>query len=165
MKASLGLILARAVLFGGAALMGTYVYTQKPSASATEKPETERREKASVRSKRATEEDETPAPRPPKQGTIRDSIAQLLKKEGGKLFPNGTRIVGARISEAEKVATLDFSEEFKGIEAMGESVESEAQKAIIGALVRFPVEKARVLVEGKPFASASVDWSEPFQVQ
>ncbi len=165
MKASFGLMLARAILVCGAAVAGgSYFATQKPAVSHAEKAVKEKPVHKSVKGEEGEEREEEPAKRPaPQQATIREAIAQLLKNEGGQLFPKGTRVVGVNLKEG--LATLDFSEEFKQIETMGESTESEAQKAIIGALVRFPVEKARVVVEGKPYSSAAVDWSQPFAVQ
>lgn len=161
MKASLGLTLARVVLFGGTALAGSYLYTQKPVTSTTEKTV---KEKPAHSPAKVKEEEEEPVKRPSTpHGTLREAIALLLKKEQGTLFPKGTRVLGVNLKEG--LATLDFSEEFKQIETLGESTESEAQKALIGALVRFPVKTARVVVEGKPYTSGAVDWSEPFGVQ
>ena len=166
MRASLGLTLARTILFCGTALGETYLYTQKPTPStATEKQEKVKPAKHVTAEGNQEEEGKDPSSIPPKPTTtIKEAVSQLLHKEEGALFPKGTKVIGTSLKG--ELATLDFNEAFKAIETLGESTESEAQKALIGVLVRFPsVKTARVLVEGKPYTSGAFDWSEPFTVQ
>lgn len=97
---------------------------------------------------------------------VKDAIEALLEKEAKRKyspFPKGTKL--RSVSLEDGVATMDFSAEFNQLANSGESVESEAQKAICRTLQTIPgVEKARVTVEGHSFDSQATDWNTPFSI-
>ncbi len=79
-------------------------------------------------------------------------------------IPKGTKLLSADFKDG--VASLDFSREFSTLADSGDTVESQAQKALRRALARINgVEKMRVTVEGKPFESQATDWNTPFPVR
>ncbi len=99
------------------------------------------------------------------QTPVRDAVDALMAREASDkgLFPVGTRLVSADVREG--VATLNFSAEFSGLADRGETVESEAQKALQRALAPIAgVTKMRALVLNKPFESQATDWATPFSV-
>jgi len=91
-------------------------------------------------------------------------VNALLAQPGSSPFPKGTQLKSAVVTDG--VAVLDFSKEFNALGNSGDSVESQAQKALKAALAPFPeVQKMRVTVEGKPYDSQVTDWSTPFSVR
>ena len=107
------------------------------------------------------------SPLPPTAATpapVKDALTELLASAGSNPFPKGTKVVSVDLKDG--VATVNFSKEFNLLANSGDSVESEAQKALRAALARFPdVQKMRVTVEGKPFESGNTDWTTPFPVR
>src|SRR5262245_30779180 len=62
---------------------------------------------------------------------VKDAITELLAKaenERDSPFPKGVRLLGVNL--ADGVVTLDFSSEFNKLAHMGDTTESQAQKAL-----------------------------------
>ena len=98
---------------------------------------------------------------------VKNAVEQLLTEQDTSdhpFIPKGTKLISADFKDG--VATLDFTREFNALADRGDSVESEAQKALRHALAGIPgVDKMRVTVEGKPFESQATDWNTPFPVR
>jgi predicted small lipoprotein YifL len=98
---------------------------------------------------------------------IKDSVEKLLTQQEASdhpFIPKGTKLLSADFKDG--VATLDFSHEFNALADRGDTVESEAQKALRRALASVQgVDKMRVTVEGHPFESQATDWNTPFPVR
>lgn len=63
------------------------------------------------------------------------------------------------------VVYLDFNSAFNRLANMGDTTESQAQKALRHALQGIPgVKMMAVTVEGKPFQSQMTDWTTPFPI-
>ncbi|CEK19720.1 GerMN domain-containing protein [Chthonomonas calidirosea] len=97
---------------------------------------------------------------------VTDAINRLLKEQATTSYPvlpRGTKLLGARVKDG--VAYLDFNSAFNQLANMGDTTESEAQKALRRALQGIPgVRMMAVTVEGKPFQSQMTDWTTPFPV-
>lgn len=110
-----------------------------------------------------------PAPVPPVSPaqtptSIKTALTDLIVQQGFPPFPKGTQLRSVDVKDG--VATLDFSKEFNALANSGDTTESLAQKALRGALAKFPeIQKMRVTVEGKAFDSQNTDWSTPFSVR
>lgn len=79
-------------------------------------------------------------------------------------LPKGTRLLQMEVRDG--VAYLNFNKEFNALANSGESVESQAQKALRKALAPYAsIQKMSVKVEGKPFESQATDWATPFPVR
>ena len=90
------------------------------------------------------------------------NLASKDDKQG--VFPKGVLLENVDIKE--NVATLNFSAEFNQVANMGETGESEVQKALIRIVAAHSgVEKMRVTVNRKPFDSQATDWNTPFSVR
>jgi len=109
--------------------------------------------------------DPTPVPpTPPAPSKVTEAVNALLSQPGSSPFPKGTHLKSAVVTDG--VAVLDFSKEFNALGNSGDSVESQAQKALQAALAAIPeVQKMRVTVEGKPYDSQVTDWITPFPVR
>jgi hypothetical protein len=91
-------------------------------------------------------------------------IRALLEEKDSPL-PEGTVLKTVQYDATARIITLNFSKEFNQLIDSGESVESEAQKALQKTLARISgIEKMRVRVEDKPFESQATDWETPFSV-
>lgn len=98
---------------------------------------------------------------------IKDAVETLLTQQESAehpFLPRGLRLLGVDFKDG--VASLDFSKEFIELTSHGDTVESDAQKALRRALAGVRgVEKMRVTVEGKSFDSQATDWNTPFPVR
>jgi hypothetical protein len=97
---------------------------------------------------------------------VTDAINRLLEEQATTpypVLPRGTKLLGARVKDG--VAYLDFNSAFNQLANMGDTTESEAQKALRHALQGIPgVKMMAVTVEGKPFQSQMTDWTTPFPI-
>jgi hypothetical protein len=79
-------------------------------------------------------------------------------------FPQDTHVNSVTVDHG--VAKIDFSAAFNKLADMGDTTESNAQKALRHMLADVPgIDKMAVSVEGKPFDSQTTDWSTPFEVK
>ncbi len=91
--------------------------------------------------------------------------ALIAQQETAKYpcLPHGVKLRSVTLKD--DVATLDFNSRFNSLANMGDTTESQAQKALRTAVGTVNgVEKMNVTVDGKPFDSQMTDWSTPFDV-
>lgn len=112
----------------------------------------------------------SPSPSPPSSTVsktpVTDAIQRFLAEQANApypVIPRGTKLLGARVQNG--VAYLDFNSTFNQLANMGDTTESQAQKALRHALRGIPgVRMVAVTVEGKPFQSQMTDWTTPFPI-
>ncbi len=85
--------------------------------------------------------------------TAKFALTSMTLGEGSPL-PPGTQLLGIKIDPATKIATVDFSKEFKTNFAGGDEREAQTINAVLATMGQFPsVSKVQFLVEGKTISS------------
>jgi hypothetical protein len=99
----------------------------------------------------------------PDKDPIRQAVEAQIATADGKTvsaFPTGTKLV--KLDVKDGTATLDFSQEFSGVNKSGDTGESLAYDALRKVLAQFATVKyMRVMVDGKVFEGEhSGAWAE-----